>query len=144
MSVDREVRETAEELQLTVSLLVRQMRTVSVSAGVTLSQTSVLKRLDREGPMTAADLARVEKIRAQSVIATVNVLQADGYVERTAHPTDRRRRLITLTNQGREFLRGRKVAGHDRLAELMAERLTETERRTVSEAVILLRRLAED
>ncbi|MFF2196367.1 MarR family winged helix-turn-helix transcriptional regulator [Streptomyces sp. NPDC058157] len=144
MGDDRELLETAEELQLAVSLLVRRMRATSASGEVTLSQTSVLKRLEREGPMTATDLARAERIRPQSVIATVDALQAGGYVERAADPTDGRRRYIALTARGRGFLHDRKAAGHGRLAELMAERLTGPERRTVAEAAALLRRLAED
>lgn len=144
MGDDRALHETAEELHLAVSLLVRQMRAASASGEVTLSQTSVLKRLDREGPMTATDLAKAERIRPQSVIATVNALQAGGYVERAADPTDGRRRYIALTARGRDFLRDRKAAGHGRLAALMAERLTGPEQRTIAEAAALLRRLAED
>ncbi|MFD8982600.1 MarR family winged helix-turn-helix transcriptional regulator [Streptomyces sp. NPDC059564] len=124
-------------------MLVRQMR-AAAGGGLSLSQMSVLKRLDRLGEATAADLARAEKIRPQSVIATVNSLRADGYVTRTPHPTDGRRLLISLTDRGRALVGERREAGHGRLAELMSERLTPEERRRLAEAVPLLRRLAED
>ncbi|MGT2531699.1 MarR family winged helix-turn-helix transcriptional regulator [Streptomyces nojiriensis] len=81
-------------------MLVRQIR-ATTGGGVSLSQMSVLKRLDRLGPSTATDLAQAEKIRPQSVIATVNSLQADGYVTRSPHPTDGRRLVIALTPEGR-------------------------------------------
>lgn len=77
--------QTAEELQLALGMLLRQVRN-AVGGGVSLSQMSVLKRLDRLGPTTAADLARAEKIRPQSVIATVNALQTEGLVARTPTP----------------------------------------------------------
>uniref|UniRef100_A0AAU2JXF5 MarR family transcriptional regulator n=1 Tax=Streptomyces sp. NBC_00049 TaxID=2903617 RepID=A0AAU2JXF5_9ACTN len=133
----------AEELQSALGMLVRQMR-AAAGSGVSLSQVSVLKRLDRLGPSTASDLARAEKIRPQSVIATVNALQADDYVTRAPHPTDGRRLLISLTPKGRSFVQERRRAGHGRVTELIAERLTPAEQRLLAEAVPLLRRLAED
>lgn len=137
------VHDTAEELRLAVGMLVRQVR-AATGGGVSLSQMSVLKRLDRLGAATAADLARAEKIRPQSVIATVNSLRAEGYVTRTPHPTDGRQLLVSLTDRGRALVRERREAGHSRIAELIAGRLTAEEQRLLAEAVPLLRRLAED
>lgn len=133
----------AEELQLTLGLLVRQVRAASAADGVTLSQTSVLKHLAREGSTTAVELARAEKVRPQSVIATVNALQEQGFVARTPHPTDGRQLLIALTAQGREFLRKRQATGLGLLAQLMTERFTPAEQQTLAAAIPLLRRLAE-
>ncbi|MFG2616301.1 MarR family winged helix-turn-helix transcriptional regulator [Streptomyces sp. NPDC048507] len=137
------LRDTAGDLQLALGMLVRQMR-AATGGGISLSQMSVLKRLDRLGEATCADLARAEKIRPQSLIATVNSLRADGYVTRTPHPTDGRRLLVSLTERGRALVRERREAGHGRLAELMAERLSPGERALLAEAVPLLRRLADD
>ncbi|MFE2268344.1 MarR family winged helix-turn-helix transcriptional regulator [Streptomyces lavendulae] len=137
------IHDIAEELQLAVGMLVRQVR-ASAAGGVSLSQMSVLKRLDRGGSATAADLARAEKIRPQSVIATVNSLRAEGYVTRTPHPTDGRQLLVSLTDRGRALVRERHEAGHGRIAELISGRLTAEEQRLLAEAVPLLRRLAED
>ncbi|MFF3013299.1 MarR family winged helix-turn-helix transcriptional regulator [Streptomyces sp. NPDC057939] len=139
----RRLRDTAEELQLVVSLMGRHLRMASAGSGVTLGQVSVLKRLDREGPRTITDLARAEKVRPQSLNATVGALQAGGYVERAAHPTDGRRKVIALTDRGRHAVAERQEAGRGRLADLMARRLAPAEQRTVAEAVPLLRRLAE-
>ncbi|MFE2324319.1 MarR family winged helix-turn-helix transcriptional regulator [Streptomyces sp. NPDC059385] len=136
-------RDIAEELQLAIGMLVRQIR-ATTGGGVSLSQMSVLKRLDRLGPSTATDLAQAEKIRPQSVIATVNSLQADGYVARSPHPTDGRRLVIALTPQGEALVRERREAGQGRIAELIAERLSPAEQHLLAEAVPLLRRLSED
>ncbi|MFJ7155548.1 MarR family winged helix-turn-helix transcriptional regulator [Streptomyces sp. NPDC101118] len=142
--LDPQPDETAEELRIAVARLVRHLRAAASGSGVTLSQTSVLKRLDRAGPATSADLARAEAVRPQSLLATVGALEALGLVARTPHPTDGRRQLVGLTDAGRTWLRERHEAGRHRLAELIAERLDPEERRTLAEAVVLLRRLAED
>ncbi|MCX4781945.1 MarR family winged helix-turn-helix transcriptional regulator [Streptomyces sp. NBC_01264] len=138
------LHQIAEELQMTVGLLVRQLRAASAEGGVTLSQTSVLKRLKRDGVHTATELARAERVRPQSVMATVNALQADGYVERTAHPTDGRRQLISLTDKGRTFLAHREGVGHDLLVQRLTECLTPAQLDVLAQALPVLRRLAED
>ncbi|MFD3869203.1 MarR family winged helix-turn-helix transcriptional regulator [Streptomyces sp. NPDC058623] len=139
----RRLRDTAEELQLVVSLMVRHLRTASAGSGLTLGQVSVLRRLDREGPRTITELARAERIRPQSLNSTVAALRAGGHVERAAHPTDGRRKVIALTDRGRRVAAERQEAGRGRLADLMARRLAPAEQQTVAEAVPLLRRLAE-
>ncbi|MFI5866516.1 MarR family winged helix-turn-helix transcriptional regulator [Streptomyces sp. NPDC051546] len=144
MGDEKSLQQIAEELQLTVGLLVRRMRVASAEGGVTLSQSSVLKRLGRDGAHTATELARAERVRPQSVIATVNALQADGYVERTAHPTDGRRQLIALTGKGRTFLARREEAGHGLIVQRLADRLTPAQLDALVEALPALHRLAED
>ncbi|MGW1773905.1 MarR family winged helix-turn-helix transcriptional regulator [Streptomyces sp. NPDC002104] len=134
----------AEELQLTVGLLVRRLRAASAEGGVTLSQVSVLKRLGRDGLHTATELARAEQVRPQSVMATVNALQADGYVERTAHPTDGRRQLISLTDKGRTFLAHRAGTSHELLVQRLSHSLTPAQLDVLAQALPVLRRLAED
>ncbi|MFD5146272.1 MarR family winged helix-turn-helix transcriptional regulator [Streptomyces sp. NPDC058401] len=144
MGDENSLQQIAEELQLAVGLLVRRMRAASAEGGVTLSQSSVLKRLGRDGAHTATELARAERVRPQSVIATVNVLQAEGYVERTAHPTDGRRQLIALTDKGRAFLAHREEAGHDLIVQRLADRLTPAQLDALGQALPALHRLAED
>ncbi|MFI9081460.1 MarR family transcriptional regulator [Streptomyces sioyaensis] len=136
--------ETAEELQAAGDLLIRQLRQAAAGQGVTMSQVTVLKRLEREGPSNVADLARAEKVRHQSMLASVNALDAAGLVSRSPHSTDKRQVLITLTEEGRKFLRERHQVGYTRLARLMAERLTPAEQRMLAKTVSLIRRLAED
>ncbi|MFI1972092.1 MarR family winged helix-turn-helix transcriptional regulator [Streptomyces cinnamoneus] len=138
------LREVAEDLQQAVSSLVRQVRQASAPQGVTLSQVALLKRLDREGPHTVAELARAEKVRHQSMLATVNSAEAAGLVERSPHPTDGRQVLISLSSDGHTFLTERRQAGHDRLTSLLAERLTPDELQTVARTAALLKRLAEE
>lgn len=44
-------------------------------------------------------------VTEQSIGRMLKALQEQGYVSRASHPTDRRRREVSLTNDGREVLR---------------------------------------
>ncbi|MFE3195664.1 MarR family winged helix-turn-helix transcriptional regulator [Nocardia sp. NPDC059240] len=131
----------AEELQTVVSGLVRRMRAVSPSRDVSPSQVSILKRLDRDGPATVADLARADRIRHQSVATAVAALVERGLLSRTADEHDLRRKLLTITETGRTLLSERRDAGHGHIAELIGERLNGEERRQLSDSLPLLHRL---
>ncbi len=54
------------------------------------------------GPLTLRDLAEVIGVDAPYATLIVDHLEARGLVERTLHPDDRRRKLVTLTPAGRE------------------------------------------
>lgn len=131
----------ADELQLVVGALVRQMRSVSPAHDISLSQVSVLKRLDRVGPHTVADLARCDKITHQSVTASVDALSRRGLVRRVPDPRDRRRKLVTITVAGQKLLTDRREAGAENLAAAIASRLTGTQRAHLARAIPLMRRL---
>ncbi|MGW4245746.1 MarR family winged helix-turn-helix transcriptional regulator [Nocardia sp. NPDC004722] len=131
----------AEELQAVVSGLVRRMRAVSPSRDVSPSQVSILKRLDRDGPATVADLARADQIRHQSVATAVAALVERGLLSRTTDDHDLRRKLLSITETGRALLSERRGAGHGHIAELIGERLTGAERRQLAESLPLLERL---
>jgi DNA-binding MarR family transcriptional regulator len=139
--MDRDAEAVADELQFVMGTLVRQMRSVSPAHDISLSQVSVLKRLDREGPRTIAALARLHKITHQSVTASVDALADRGLVRRVPDPGDRRRKLITITGNGQKLLTERREAGAENLAAAIASRLTGTERAHLARAIPLIRRL---
>ena len=64
-----------------------------------------LAALDQDGPASQADLGRRSSIHLSDLVATINELAADGFVERTPDPADRRRNVITITASGRRQLR---------------------------------------
>jgi len=131
----------AEDLQEVVGALVRLMRSVSPASGMSLSQVSILKRLDREGPATVADLARADKIRHQSAATAVAALVDRGLLRKTPDEHDLRRKLLEITPDGRRILAERRDAGHEHLADLVDDRLTAAEREQVATSLTLLRRL---
>ena len=139
MAEDAEV--IADELQFVVGALVRQMRSVSPARDMSLSQVSILKRLDREGPHAVAELARLDKITHQSVTVSVNALVDRGLVRRVADSGDLRRTLLIITGDGTQLLAERREAGLENLASAIADRLSDAERTRLSQALPLMRRL---
>ena len=76
-------------MQAAVRLLVQRLRQTQAAEGdLTSSETSALARLDRTGPTTSTELARLERISPQSMGATVAALEERGLVARQADPAD--------------------------------------------------------
>lgn len=72
--------------------------------GVTMLQYTALTVLEREESITAADLARLSFVRAQSAADIVAALERGGYITRRRDPQQRRRLLIELTPEGHALL----------------------------------------
>ena len=73
-------------------------------SGVTALQYTALTVLERRPTMSAADLARASFVRAQSVADLIGALERRGLIRREVDSSNRRKLLITLTAEGREFL----------------------------------------
>jgi DNA-binding MarR family transcriptional regulator len=58
----------------------------------------------RHGAMTLGELAEAAGVDAPYATLIVDKLEAHGLVERQPHPDDRRRKLVTLTVQGRDAI----------------------------------------
>src|SRR5881227_1546331 len=114
----------ADELQSVVGALVRRQRAVSPRHDVTLSQVSILKRLEREGPHSVADLARLDRITHQSVTVSAARLVDRALVRREPDAGDGRRKLLVITAAGERLLAERRDAGHEHLTEAIAARFS--------------------
>jgi DNA-binding MarR family transcriptional regulator len=93
--------------------------------------------------MTTSELAERHGVRQQSMAATLGELDAVGYLERQPHPTDRRKILVAISQDGRERLtddRRRRAAW---LAEAIADKLTPREQGALANTLSLLDRLLE-
>jgi DNA-binding MarR family transcriptional regulator len=132
---------TASELRIVLGQLMRRLR---AEHRFSLSQGAVLGRLDREGTKSIGDLALAERVRPQSMTQTISDLESDGLIARRADPADGRRILVELTDQGRETLAADRRQREGWLARAIAEDLSAPEQRVLSQALALLRRLAED
>jgi DNA-binding MarR family transcriptional regulator len=125
-----------------IGLLVRRMRAAAASIGLSLTESSVLARLAREGPATTAQLARAEGMKPQSMGATIASLEERGLLERSADPSDGRQMRISLTPAG---LALRQRAGDAKRSWLAAavEELDPKERETLFAAGTIMKRMAE-
>ncbi|MCV7180217.1 MarR family winged helix-turn-helix transcriptional regulator [Mycolicibacterium sphagni] len=131
----------AQELRVMFSRLRRRLREVATADDITASQTAVLLRLFKEGPASTSELAGAERVRPQSMAATVAGLDRHGLIDRTPDPHDGRRQLITLTALGRRRAESDRKASEEWLVRAMHDRYTESERRVINEALDLLGRL---
>lgn len=126
-----------------VGVLVRRVRAAAAPSELSLSESSVLGRLSREGPATTADLARAEGVKPQSMGSTVAGLEEAGYVERTPHPTDGRQMLLRLTPKGEALRNASREAKRSWLAQAVAQ-LEKADQETLFAAGEIMRKLVED
>ena len=66
---------------------------------------AVLAALQEFGPASQAALSRRTGIYRSDLVAVINELAGRGLIERAPDPADRRRNVITMTPQGRRYLR---------------------------------------
>jgi DNA-binding MarR family transcriptional regulator len=137
-----QIAAAATELRIVSGRLLRQLRAARADSELTMSQAVVIGRL-AEAPATVADLARAERVRPQSMRATLAALEELGLVDRTPHPTDQRSVLLSLTDAGDRLRRATEDAKQSWLTRAMAEKLTPAELDRLVDAVALLRRLVE-
>jgi DNA-binding MarR family transcriptional regulator len=143
MARDIDVEQAAAALRVSIGLLIRRLRQSPVVSELSLPETGALVRLDRSGPRTSAELARVERISPQSMGVTLGGLEARGLVARSADPQDGRRVILALTEAGRDLLRDKRDARVQQLAQALASEFSSAELEQLLAAAPLIERLAE-
>jgi DNA-binding MarR family transcriptional regulator len=139
---DPSLETVVADLTLAIGQLLRRLRSEANPSELNFSQMGALARLEQGGPMTTADLARVESMKPQSMGSVLASLEREGMVKRQPHPTDGRQVLFALTDKGREDRRRRHIAKRDWLA-AAAAKLDPGELRALATAIPLIRRIGE-
>ena len=116
-------REPEALLGLTVYLLSRVARLGKreldarlAERGLAMRQVAVLAAVAERGPTGQLPIGRHVRLDPSDVTATVDALESAALVTRGVDPADRRRRLVTLTAEGRRALDDA-LALADRVAE---------------------------
>ena len=73
---------------------------VAEQGGLTTSEVRTLELL-AQGPLGPAEIARRLDVSTAASSGIVDRLVAHGHVERTPHPSDRRRQVVQMTDSGR-------------------------------------------
>lgn len=133
---------SVNELTTAVGQLLRRLRSETGTDELNLSQLGVLGRLDQQGAMTTADLARGESMKPQSMGAILASLEQEGLVERKPHPSDGRQILFAMTGKGAEVRRKRGNAKREWLLAALMQ-LEPDEQQTLLDAIPLIKRLSE-
>lgn len=135
--------EVGAALRLSVGRIARRLRQAHAVGDVTLSEVSVIARLDRDGPDSPGSLAELERVRPQAMATTLAGLEERGLVSRRPDASDRRRVVMTVTEAGRKVLADRRSESVQRLGAVLGGQFTAEERRRLVEVLPLLDRLAE-
>jgi MarR family 2-MHQ and catechol resistance regulon transcriptional repressor len=95
------------------------------------SDFAVLEALLHKGPLPVNEIGKKVLLTSGSITVAVDRLETKGLVERRAHGTDRRARIVHLTKEGRKLIR-RAYAEHAADMERLASAsLTRAERETL-------------
>ena len=125
------------DLSLAVIRLARQLRFRRPDSPVSLSQLSALATLVKEGPITPGALAARERVRPPSMTRVIASLVDLGFVDRIAHPDDRRQVLVSVSQAGMELIEAERRASREWLQRRLDE-LTADERATLLAAADLM------
>lgn len=129
----------ASRLRLSVARLHRRLRQ-SADPGLTISQLSALASIERAGPITLGDLARVEQVQPPTMTALASKLEAAGLVDRSIDFTDRRIHRVAVSAEGSRLL-----ARHRKQKNAYLERrlraLSESDRATLRRASEIMEEL---
>ena len=95
------------------------------------SDFAVLEALLHKGPLPVNEIGKKVMLTSGSITVAVDRLEAKGLVERRAHGTDRRARIVHLTKEGRKVIT-RAYADHaEDMERLASDSLTKEERKTL-------------
>ncbi|MGC2941883.1 MULTISPECIES: MarR family winged helix-turn-helix transcriptional regulator [unclassified Brevibacterium] len=89
-----------DKLMAITSMFQQDMARAFAGTPFTESRVAVLWTLALSGPSTQQTLAAALSVTPRNISGLVDALEQHGYVERIAHPTDRRAVLVTLTSNG--------------------------------------------
>ena len=133
-----------EDFAMALRLLVRRIRADAPPElrEFSWTQKAVFSRLEKDGSATAADLARAEGVKPQSMGTALELLEKMGLVERKAHPTDGRQINIKLTARGITLRRKTREATYAWLSRAIAG-LDRQEQTTLFKAAELIKHIAE-
>ena len=140
MANDPRAEQTAARLHSAAIRLLRLVRRQDDAAALGAPRLSALSVIVFAGPLSLAELAAEEQVRAPTMTRIVDALVAARLVTREQRAEDRRMVRIAATGEGRRLLdegRRRRVAA---ISERLA-RLAESERRALERGVELLERL---
>jgi DNA-binding MarR family transcriptional regulator len=141
-STPSEIREElAPRLRWTITRLARRLRQ---EAGTDLgpSQVAALATIERHGPLSPSEVAKVERVKRPTATRIVRHLEEGGLVERVKDPEDGRGSILSITAAGRSHLKRLRARKTAYLATRL-DRLPAADRRTLERAAELLEGMLE-
>ena len=135
--------ELASALRLSLLRAARRIRSQRVNTTATLSQLSALATVRKCGPLSAGEIAAIERVQPPSMTKILALLESSGWVKRAAHPDDRRQSIVSITPAGRALLEEETRARDEWLSKRLVE-FSEAELQILRDAVAVLDRLGSE
>jgi DNA-binding MarR family transcriptional regulator len=132
----------ADQLQQSAWRLLRVLRTVRSSDGLSTSKLGVLGCLHRDGLATAAELASYLHVQPQSLTRMIDDLEGRSLITRRTNTEDRRQSLLEITDAGTQTLRETVREQREFLAQAIMEELTHPEQELIRLSAELIDKLA--
>jgi MarR family 2-MHQ and catechol resistance regulon transcriptional repressor len=110
------------------------------ATGLCLSDFGILEALLHKGPLPVSALGKKVLLSSGSITTAVDRLEQSGFVERQPHVTDRRTRIVNLTEKGRRLIR-KLFTTHERDMERVFSKLDHKDRNALA---VLLRKLGRE
>src|SRR6266487_4637243 len=95
------------------------------------SDFAVLEALLHKGPLPVNEIGKKVLLTSGSITVAVDRLEQRGLVERRAHGSDRRARIVHLTREGRKLITRAYAQHAEDLERLVSASLSRAERRTL-------------
>ena len=137
-----ELTETAARLRLAINRTARRMRQ-SAKADLGPASVAALATIERSGPLTPSELARIEGIQRPTATRLLGRLTEEGLVTRTADPDDGRCSIVAINPAGRAALARLRKLKTAYLAKEM-RRLSDDDVETLARAAEILEQVLEE
>ena len=132
----------AELLHSTAIRLLRTLRRVDESSGLTAPRLSALSVIVFNGPITLGKLAEAEQVRPPTMTRIVNALEEQELVVKAQDPGDGRLIRIAATTKGKRVL----IRGRARRVQSLTEQirhLEKVEQENLSAALVMIHELTD-
>jgi DNA-binding MarR family transcriptional regulator len=117
--------------------MIRAVNDEMSGCGLSMARTKVLMRLREQGPTRQSVLAADFGLSPHSITDVVDALEHQGLAERRPDPTDRRAKLVAITEAGEACL-GVASASRERLLKQIFGVLSQEDRATLLRLLDLL------
>ncbi len=112
------------------------------STGLSMPQFSILMQLHYKGPCGLSEISERFDVTAAAASQLADKLVLGGYLERTEDPSDRRAKLLRLSENGAKLVENG-IQERYRWMDELSSKLNAEERAKVSEALIILTEAAQ-
>ena len=113
------------------------------STGLSMPQFSILMQLHHRGPCGMSGISEGYDITPAATSQLVDKLVQGGLIQRVEDPHDRRAKLLSLTDKGRQFVQ-QGIEERYRWVDELAGKLTEEERAQISDALTIMTEAAKE